>query len=134
MKFGGSSVKDAERFKEVAEIVKSRLDKKPAVVLSAVKGITDNLILALDESIEDKFDAYEEIVKKHKEILKDLNLDEGLVDDELKDGISEWSDQIKEKVGAKELQIASEKPSKTYESQKEVDVKGKKIFVGFDKL
>jgi len=83
MKFGGSSVKDATKMREVAEIVKSRLDRKPIVVLSAVKGITDNLILALDESLNEKFDAYNEIVKKHKEIINDLGLDESLVDDEL---------------------------------------------------
>ena len=57
MKFGGSSVKDAEMFKQVASIIKDRLDDKPIVVLSAVKGITDNLILSLDESLENKFNA-----------------------------------------------------------------------------
>ena len=80
MKFGGSSVKDAEKIKEVAEIVKARLDKKPIVILSAVKGITDKLIAALAESLEGKFDSYNEIEAKHKEILKDLELDESLVD------------------------------------------------------
>ena len=85
MKFGGSSVKDAEKIKEVASIVKSRLDKKPVIVLSAVKGVTDNLIKALAESLEEKFDAYDEIAAKHKEILKDLDLDEGLVDAELEE-------------------------------------------------
>ncbi|MBU0614817.1 MAG: aspartate kinase [Nanoarchaeota archaeon] len=85
MKFGGSSVKDAQKFLEVAEIVKSRLDKKPIVVLSAVKGVTDNLIKALSESIHGKFDSYKEIEAKHKEILKGLELDQSTVDDELKE-------------------------------------------------
>jgi aspartate kinase len=85
MKFGGSSVKDAERFKNVVSIVKARLDKKPIVVLSAVKGVTDNLIKALDESLEGNFNAYEEIVAKHNEIIKDLELDESVIDQELKE-------------------------------------------------
>ena len=83
MKFGGSSVKDAEMFTKVSEIVKARIDKKPIIILSAVKGVTDNLILSLNESLEGKFDAYNEIAKKHKEILKNLNLDETAVDEEL---------------------------------------------------
>lgn len=83
MKFGGSSVKNAEMFTKVSEIVKNKLDKKPVVILSAVNGITDNLILSLSESLEEKFDAYSQIAEKHKKILKDLNLDETTVDKEL---------------------------------------------------
>jgi len=53
MKFGGSSVADATRLKHVAEIVKTQLDKKPALVLSAMGDSTDHLLeagrLALNE-------------------------------------------------------------------------------------
>ena len=36
MKFGGSSVADAERIRGAAEIVRARLERKPAVVVSAL--------------------------------------------------------------------------------------------------
>ncbi len=85
MKFGGSSVKDAEMIKTVTSIVKDRLDKKPIIVLSAIKGVTDNLIKALAESMNSQYNAYEEIVAKHKEILSDLGLDAGAVDEELEE-------------------------------------------------
>src|ERR1700722_4815661 len=44
-KFGGTSVGNAERYKGVTEIVIS-LDRKvpPAIVVSAMKGVTDKLI------------------------------------------------------------------------------------------
>ena len=45
MKFGGSSVRDADRIRNVASIIKSEAVKDDiAVVLSAMKGITDGLI------------------------------------------------------------------------------------------
>ena len=61
MKFGGSSLKDAQKFQEVAQIVKSRLKQGPVLVLSAVKGVTDSLINAVEESLEGKFDSYDQI-------------------------------------------------------------------------
>ena len=39
MKFGGSSVANAERIKHVASIIKAYKDKKPVVVLSAFQGL-----------------------------------------------------------------------------------------------
>jgi aspartate kinase len=46
MKFGGSSLANAERIRHVAEIVKVRLDKKPVLVLSAMGDTTDHLLEA----------------------------------------------------------------------------------------
>jgi aspartokinase len=43
MKFGGTSVADAERIRAVAAIVRERLDRRPVVVLSAMGGVTDLL-------------------------------------------------------------------------------------------
>lgn len=49
MKFGGSSVKDAEKIRNVATIIKAEAGKMPvAVVLSAMKGITDSLLSCAD--------------------------------------------------------------------------------------
>ncbi len=46
MKFGGTSVESAAAIERVAEIVKSRLDRKPVVVVSAM-GKTTNKLLAI---------------------------------------------------------------------------------------
>jgi len=43
MKFGGTSVADAERIRAVAGIVRERVDRHPVVVLSALAGVTDLL-------------------------------------------------------------------------------------------
>lgn len=83
MKFGGSSVKDAVMFKTVASIVSSKLEKKPVVVLSAVKGITDTLIASYNEAFQKKFDSYQKIIETHKKIILDLNLKEDLLKPEL---------------------------------------------------
>jgi aspartate kinase len=47
MKFGGTSLADAERIVAVSEILRSRLDQGPVVVLSAMAGVTDLLVEAV---------------------------------------------------------------------------------------
>src|SRR5262249_7554138 len=44
MKFGGTSVQDAEAIDRVAAIVRERLHEKPVVVVSALAKITDQLL------------------------------------------------------------------------------------------
>jgi aspartate kinase len=44
MKFGGTSVGSAERIRAVAERVRERLAQRPVVVVSALAGVTDQLI------------------------------------------------------------------------------------------
>src|ERR1043166_1348703 len=44
MKFGGTSVADAEAFENVAHIVASRVTSVPIVVVSAMSGVTDALL------------------------------------------------------------------------------------------
>jgi aspartate kinase len=44
MKFGGTSVGDAQAIERVAEIVRGRLPQKPAVVVSAMARVTDQLL------------------------------------------------------------------------------------------
>ncbi|MBN1156490.1 aspartate kinase [Candidatus Woesearchaeota archaeon] len=83
MKFGGSSVKDAVMFKRVASIVTERLDKKPLVVLSAVKGVTDMLIKSLDESLLGNYASYEKIAEMHKKIIEELGLSFDMISPEL---------------------------------------------------
>ena len=44
MKFGGTSVGDATRIRDVAAIVRGRLARRPVVVVSAMTGVTDALL------------------------------------------------------------------------------------------
>jgi aspartate kinase len=44
MKFGGTSVEDAQAIERSARIVKGRLEHKPAVVVSAMAKVTDQLL------------------------------------------------------------------------------------------
>ena len=46
MKFGGTSVEDATAIERVAEIVRSRAAEDPVVVVSALAGVTDQLLAA----------------------------------------------------------------------------------------
>lgn len=51
MKFGGSSVKDAEKFQAVAQIIREhQKEERVLVVLSAMRGVTDVLITAAREA------------------------------------------------------------------------------------
>lgn len=87
MKFGGSSVGNADRIKNVADIISSRIGEKPIVVVSAVKGITDKLIETANVAVSDENpdEHLDFIENRHKEILRELELDEDLIDDLLKE-------------------------------------------------
>jgi aspartate kinase len=50
VKFGGTSVGDAEAIERTAEIVKGRLDRQPAVVVSALSGATNSLLAIGEQS------------------------------------------------------------------------------------
>src|SRR3989344_9010377 len=81
MKFGGTSVGGADEIRNVAEIVKSNLVRKPVVVVSAVKKITDRLIelanLAKEGNGDEVFSAIKDI---HYGILEKLSLEKNLLD------------------------------------------------------
>ena len=92
-KFGGSSVKDASQIKKVLEIVKSDNKRKVVVVSAAGRDekynekITDHLlnIASKGNSFKEqkvyisKEESYEAIIKKHKKLASDLNVDSSLV-------------------------------------------------------
>lgn len=78
MKFGGTSVGSASRIKGVAEIVKSRLDQKPIVVVSAVSGVTDLLIKAGQEALK-KNKMVGQIADIHIKIIEELGLDVSII-------------------------------------------------------
>ena len=50
VKFGGTSVGDAEAIERTAEIVKGRLDRQPVVIVSALGGATNSLLAIGEQS------------------------------------------------------------------------------------
>jgi len=80
MKFGGTSVGNADRIKNVADIVKSYTKKKPIVVVSAVTKVTDLLIKLANECSQGKDnDTLLNIKNIHYKILEKLNIDKELL-------------------------------------------------------
>ena len=80
MKFGGTSVGSAERIKGAVEIVRGyREGQDVVVVVSAVSGVTDMLIMAAQRAAaKQSFEALQlvlNIQKKHAEIMDGLDLD-----------------------------------------------------------
>ncbi len=99
MKFGGTSVGGADEIRNVAKIVKSHLGRKPVVVVSAVKKITDRLIelanLAKDGKAEERF---AEIKSIHYEILEKLKLEKRLLENDFSE-----IERAAKKINRKEL-------------------------------
>ena len=83
LKFGGSSLADAEQFRKVAEIVKSEPERRYVVASAPGKRssgdtkVTDLLYkcyeLASDE--EDISEVFEEVKQRYNDIIKDLGID-----------------------------------------------------------
>ena len=74
MKFGGSSVKNAERINQVKSIVEERLSKKPILVFSAMGDTTDFLLKAGNDALNGNF-SIQHIVDHHLEVAKELQID-----------------------------------------------------------
>ncbi|MBN2028943.1 lysine-sensitive aspartokinase 3 [bacterium] len=77
LKFGGTSVKDAQAMKHVADIL-SHYPPVTIVVLSATAGTTDTLIKLVFHATEGQHDAFmetkQQLVGKHYKIIDDLGL------------------------------------------------------------
>ncbi|EID85312.1 aspartate kinase [Treponema sp. JC4] len=84
MKFGGSSVANAERIKHVASIIKAYQEKRPAVVLSAMGDTTDHLLAAADDAVNGKVDV-ERVAKLHRDTINELGLDGTATEELLKE-------------------------------------------------
>jgi aspartate kinase len=67
MKFGGSSVSDAARIDRVAKIVRGKLKQKPVVVVSAFRGVTDELLALAREAQKGNVGRLEAIEKRHRD-------------------------------------------------------------------
>ena len=79
MKFGGTSVADAERIRAACEIVRARLARHPVVVVSALAGTTDRLEAAFGAAAQGEREGLEphldEIERRHRWALAGAVLD-----------------------------------------------------------
>lgn len=75
MKFGGSSVGAPERIARVLEIVKGRLPRRPVVVVSAFRGVTDELLELGREALRGELGRLEGIAARHREAARALGVD-----------------------------------------------------------
>ena len=78
-KFGGTSLKDSQRIQHVADLVLS-LDKKLGVVLSAMGGVTDDLVQLVENAVSDKSSGTNDkiianLILRHEQTLADLSGD-----------------------------------------------------------
>jgi aspartate kinase len=74
MKFGGSSVADAQRIRHVVDIVKTQLDRRPVLVLSAMGDTTDHLLEAGDNAFRKGEVSVANIEKHHLDTMRKLKL------------------------------------------------------------
>jgi aspartate kinase len=75
MKFGGSSVANAERIRYVTELVKAQLPRKPALVLSAMGDTTDHLLAAAEDALGEGRVSIGAIETLHLTTIKELGLE-----------------------------------------------------------
>ena len=74
MKFGGSSVANAERIRHVASIVQAYAGRRPVVVLSAMGDTTDHLLEASDMAVQGKVDI-EKVERLHLDTARELGVE-----------------------------------------------------------
>lgn len=75
MKFGGSSVGEPDRIGRVIEIVRGRLARKPVVVVSAFRGVTDELLRLGREALDGNLGRLDAVAKRHRDAARDLGVD-----------------------------------------------------------
>lgn len=79
MKFGGSSLADARQINKAFEIVRDRQERKPAVVCSAHKGMTDLLLQAARGAAQGEPDP-SGIINRQKQVMLDLGCEPTMLD------------------------------------------------------
>jgi aspartate kinase len=90
MKFGGSSVGDAPRIRTVLDLVRRELPRKPVVVASAHKGVT-NLLVKLGERARAGEVELGELERLHVKIAQDL----GVGTDHIREALAELASLLK---------------------------------------
>lgn len=99
LKFGGSSVKDADRIRNVGNILKGYSDQgiKYTVVFSAMGGITDLLISMATKASKGNEDYKSDVdvfIQRHNDVIESLFDQHSLYDDVVKT-IEEQHDTLK---------------------------------------
>ncbi len=78
MKFGGSSLESADAIKNVADIIESKREKNPVIVLSAVAGVTDQLLDCIHAALEGNaaaaIDGIKTIHERHLQLADELKI------------------------------------------------------------
>src|SRR5580698_10076922 len=91
MKFGGTSVESAEAIQRVTEIVKSRLDRKPIVVVSAMGKTTNRLLKIANLAVSgQREEALRELVA-----LRDFHLRESGMERTVEEHFQELTELVK---------------------------------------
>ncbi len=88
VKFGGSSVTRLEHWRRIAERMNETLDsgKCVAVVVSALRGITDLLEAQFDQQTRQPVEIlHEEIRQRHVRLIQSMDLDPGILDEPLQE-------------------------------------------------
>lgn len=75
MKFGGSSVSDAGRIRAAGEIVRGRLGRRPVVVVSAFRGVTDELLGLAKDALRGDLSRLKGLRKRHEDTAAELGVD-----------------------------------------------------------
>ncbi len=85
-KFGGSSIKDISRIKNLCAILKNCKGEKIVVVISAMGKMTNALEAVFSHYVKDReggLDALDKVVDEHMEIVKALELEEAVIERKL---------------------------------------------------
>ena len=72
IKFGGTSVGDSDRVANAIDIVAERRHRKPVIVVSALAGVTDDLIAASEAACAKKPDEVREIIRRVRDRHEDV--------------------------------------------------------------
>ncbi len=75
MKFGGSSVGAPDRIGRVLDIVRGRLPRRPVVVVSAFRGVTDELLELGREALTGNLSRLETVGRRHRDAALALGVD-----------------------------------------------------------
>jgi aspartate kinase len=107
MKFGGSSLADADRIRNVVNIVKLNVEKRPVVIVSALAGVTDSLLNAANLALQGKEAAeISRIEKKHTDAMRSLGIKE--------DGVRKDMEELTRLMGS--ISLLGELTPKTLDS------------------
>ncbi|MHB1829850.1 MAG: aspartate kinase [Candidatus Micrarchaeaceae archaeon] len=86
MKFGGSSVANAERIQNVVNIIRLNIEREPVVVVSALGGVTDSLIKSAELAVEGgETEEIYSIEKKHLAVISSLGISDAGVKKDLQE-------------------------------------------------